>query len=130
MGHKLHVPFDGRKIGPFRIDDPRAGLARIQIDRGDGKGFVDVTRPWFVTVTYRDESARVKKQVVAADDREGWIAVLDHSTALIVQERGDVKITFEPCAAVVQAQCDHKFVDSTACLKCGWEPAAQTERTQ
>lgn len=23
---------------------------------------------------------------------------------------------------ILQAHCDHKFVDSTACLKCGWEP--------
>lgn len=116
MGHKLHFPRDGAKIGAFRVDDPRSGLARIQIDRYDGKGFVDVTRPWLVQGR--------RRQVVAAHDIEGWIAILDHATTLITQERGDVKITFEPCTAVVQAACDHKFIDSSFCLKCGWKPPA------
>ncbi len=24
-----------------------------------------------------------------------------------------------------QARCDHKFIDSTMCLKCGWTPPPQ-----
>lgn len=25
----------------------------------------------------------------------------------------------------MSAECDHKFVDSTVCLKCGWKPPAR-----
>jgi len=37
-------------------------------------------------------------------------------------------VIFEP-APLQPPPCDHKFVDSTACLKCGWTPPSRKELT-
>lgn len=80
MGHRPHLPMDGRKVGLIRIDDVRAKFARITLDG------VDVTRGW----------GPERDIVVAAHDVEGWIGTLNRTTKLIVQRRGDVRITWEP----------------------------------
>ena len=37
----------------------------------------------------------------------------------------ELLVALHDLSAVYQATCDHKFVDSTLCLKCGWKPDPQ-----
>ena len=63
MGARLHFPREGAKCGALRIDDPRAKFARIQIDRGDGKGKVDVTRHEDGTWTFEQEDQAIADRI-------------------------------------------------------------------
>lgn len=122
MGRKLHFPRDGAKVGVLRVDDQRAQWARIQIDEGDARGLVDVTRGYT-----KDGVTHI---VLAADDVEGWIAYVDAGTGLISPPVvGHVVITFAPSTPVIQANCSHVFRDTAFCVKCGWEPPAATSGT-
>ena len=88
MGHRLHIPRDGAKVGALTVTDDRACWARILLDGVD------------VTQGYQNPLDGRTRQVIAAHDIEGWIAVLDRATGITAQVRGDVQITFEPSEAV------------------------------
>lgn len=49
--------------------------------------------------------------------RQTWDAL---TTALVAAHLRDLAAL----PPAVPARCDHKFIDSTVCLKCGWEPPA------
>jgi hypothetical protein len=87
MGHRLHIPLDGRKVGQLDRSDPRAKLARVTFDG------LDVTRGYGPN----------KHILVIANDVRGWIAVFDPATRIISRHFGDVAITFEPSDGVREA---------------------------
>ena len=44
-----------------------------------------------------------------------------HQLDRIVDKRRR-RVDKEECAETTSRRCDHKFIDSNRCLKCGWSP--------
>lgn len=67
--------------------------------------------------------SKQKAEEAAAFLRQG----MDAQTIVTVMARSHGRRKDgEARRAALRASCDHKFIDSTFCLKCGWTPPAVT----
>jgi len=51
-----------------------------------------------------------------------FAAHLEAQNARLTRELDRVRPAIQKRIRVEETRCDHKFVDSTVCLKCGWAP--------
>lgn len=69
-----------------------------------------------------DDVSRLLREglvTVESDQPDGFDEQADAAPRFSVTARG---------RAELQATCDHKFIDSRWCLKCGWTPSAEARR--
>jgi hypothetical protein len=68
------------------------------------------------------------EDVIEADGRLPGIVVGFSRTRVRVElqlaKRNNTTVRRAVDAASLEKQCDHKFIDSTTCVKCGWMPPA------